>query len=103
MPIRKRRHSMVSRAHRGAALVEVMVATFIFVSGSAFLFSAFNKSSALLAIIQSQQQLNLSKKAQKEQTFITAPYEQHWNDITKLGQLTLVSSASYTSKTSSTR
>ena len=33
---------------RGAALVEVLMATLIFISSSAFLFSAFNKSTIFL-------------------------------------------------------
>jgi len=84
---------------RGAVLVEVLMATFIFISSTAFLFSVFNKSSALLTVVQKHQQLNLVSLMQSERAFTTVPYEQQWNDITKLGALTLDSKNTLTNKT----
>jgi len=100
-----KKNGMLSRSQRGrgAVLVEVLMATFIFISSSAFLFSAFNKSSALLAVIQKHQQLNIASQMQKERDFITAPYEQQWNDITTLGVLTLDGTNVLTNKTNNIR
>jgi hypothetical protein len=88
---------------RGAVLVEVLMATFIFISSSAFLFTAFNKSSALLAVIQNHQQRNLASQMQKMRAFTTAAYEQQWNDITKLGALTLEGTSTFANKTNNIR
>ena len=92
-----------SQKCRGAVLVEVLMATFIFISSSAFLFSAFNKSSTLLVAIQEHQQRYLASRIPKERGFITAPYDQQWNDVTKLGALTLEGTSTFTNKTNNIR